>query len=199
MPSDTPREKPRNVPRKVPRKRAGGPRPWQVIVIVAAVAVLAGIAIALVSYFTPPTDLDAVPPGGSSAAIEFYSRIIAKEPNNAEARYRLGRMEAVNGDLAAGIRSLEAALALRPDDARYADDLARAFVSAARDADAAALWERMAKWKGPPAAARVEYLLNAADSRMAAGDKTKAKANVKAALAISPSDPRALSLLKGLK
>jgi Flp pilus assembly protein TadD len=199
MPSDTPREKPRNVPRKVPRKRAGGPRPWQVIVIVAAVAVLAGIAIFVVNCELTRRAGQAPVVSGNAEDIVRYRKTVEEDPKNPEAWYVLGVALRVSGNSSEAVRALERSVALAPDDLRYADDLARTLLSVGRATDAAVLWERSAKAAAATEEARVGFLLNAAESRIAAGEGTKAKANVKAALAISPSDPRALSLLKGLK
>jgi tetratricopeptide (TPR) repeat protein len=87
--------------------------------------------------------------GNAEKAEPWLRRVVEARPNDAEARFQLGRALLKSGQHAAALEALNAAVGLDPARSDIAVELARAYEALGQDGDAAALYAKLLAGKDP--------------------------------------------------
>ena len=119
--------------------------------------------------------------------LTLYRDTVAKRPDNAFARYNLGKALAESGALAESLTHYEAALRLEPTWAHVHYNLGNALADLGRQAEAAAHFRNAVRLK--PTYPRAYY--NLGNALVAQGQKEEALAAYQTAVAQSPAWPEA--------
>jgi len=126
--------------------------------------------------------------GKNEEAIAQYAKIVAALPNDHASWYRMALLERVVGDSANAKTHLEKALALVPDNAGYADELAQTEMSLGRYSAAAKIWGGLLKRDGLAREARKELLVLQGGAYQAAGEYARARKAFSSAVKLDPDD-----------
>ncbi len=128
------------------------------------------------------------------SALALYADTAAKRPDNAFARYNLGKALAEAGRFDEAIVHDQAAVRLRPDLAGTHTNLANALAATGRTPEAVASYEAALKLK--PGYAKAHYGLG--NLLLARGEKAAALGHFRSAVALDPSDLEARTNLGGV-
>jgi Flp pilus assembly protein TadD len=137
--------------------------------------------------------------GESADALALYARVIERWPGDAVVRYEFASLQRILGNTAAAVPNLEAALRLEPDDSKYLDELAKAYIATGKAREAAALMMERADDTSRPDPERAALYVKAAAALIEARDDAAAKAALAKALKLAPGDETVTRMLDQLK
>lgn len=137
--------------------------------------------------------------GKNDAAISQYERLVSINAKDHASWYRMALLERILGRADDSVEHLEKALAHKPGDRSYTDELARTNMSVGDYDGAARLWGSLIKSKNQSRESKKELLLLQAQAFQDAKDYDSALASYKKALKLDPKDKALAERIKSFK